>query len=302
MEDIVKQNKGELVALAYFDLIGKPLNIRELRRYGWVADIDFVDLKKIAKDYLWEIDGAEYFSLKQYSVGEIRENVDRLDKYWRWVKSRLWALRMVPFVEGIMLMNGMAHGVVNPSSDIDLFVITSPRRTWLVRGWMLVWLTVLGMRATARQKAMRFSPEFFVSSAMMNMREVASPSRVMTAFWLADFTPIVYTEKFVSFWRSNYWLSGVLPVAYRSPKKGLVENDVKPMAIKGLERILRGRLGDSLEKWMMDKQVRIIRKNLNRLGKSPDYILEPEMIKIHFDSRRPQQVEDAIERFVESDS
>jgi|SRR5690606_4035134 len=302
MKDRLDQYRGDLVALAYFDLLRKPLNIRELRRFGWQADWEIGDLRKVLKQYRYEVDGVELYGLSEIDSLQVRGNQERVNEYWRWLKSKLWILRLVPFVELVMLMNGMAHGVVGSDSDIDLFVVTKPNRTWLVRGWMLMLLTIFRARANANRKAMRLSPEFFVSTRQMNVSKVGSSSKFLTSFWVSDFTPVVYTENFNLFWKANYWLSNNLPVAYRSPKKGWVVNDKKPIVIKLIESILKGSLGDRIEKKAMNRQREIILKNLTKMGTNPDYVLQPELIKVHFNSQRPKQVDEAIRKFMSGDS
>ena len=295
MRDRERQHRGWLVALAYFDLLGKPLTVRELRRYLWGVDLDVSVLKKIAKP--WELAGGVY-GLKPVSSEVREENARRLARYWRWIDGHRRALAWVPFVRLIMVMNGVAQGEVNDESDIDLFVVARKGRVWLCRAWMLALLTILGLRARAGKKAMRFSPEFFVDEEHMNMLGVGSDSSYLTSFWISDFTPILHSGYFAKFWSANSWLSGNLPVAWRSPRARAVGEIARPALIGLFEWILGGVFGDTMERILADKQQGIIQRNLQRMGDRPDYLINEHTIKIHFQSNRPRVVEDVVAGFL----
>lgn len=197
-----------------------------------------------------------------------------------------------------MVMNGLAHGEVNEESDIDLFVVAKRGRVWLARGWMLVLLTVFGLRAKGARKAMRFAPEFFVDEEHTNLWGVGSDSIYMNSFWLADFTPILYQQNFDRFRKANSWLAAYMPVAWRSPRVMGSSAPPKPLVTQGLEKILSGRLGDKIEAAAAARQRAIIERNLELLGERPDYRIDEHVIKIHFRSNRPRVVEDKIAAFL----
>lgn len=300
MEDHNKQLKGALVALPYFHAFGRPLIAKEVRRYGWGKELDLLDVRKRA--YLWRqnIDGTDWYSLSPVNPVQIQKNAARLDEYWQWAGKKAWVLTYVPFVELIMVMNGLAWAVLNEHSDIDLFVVAKVGRVWTVRGWMLFWLRMLGLRATAKQQAKKFSPEFFVDAEhqMIPLNHSISPH--LTSFWVADFTPLVYPQKFPEFWQANRWLSEYLPVAYKSPHlfEGAVRS--KPWITKVVEGLLGGWLGDIIEKQAMRWQQKIIERNLLERGREVGTVINESEVRILWplNTQRAQNVARQIEEFL----
>jgi hypothetical protein len=294
-----RQSRGWLIALAYFDALGLPLNTRELRRYTWMADPAPDAIAEAAKQWKKSWAGMNWYSLRELNGIWMEENLQRVAEYWRWVGRRRAILAWVPFVELVMVMNAMAHGAVKESSDIDLFVVARPGRVWLARAIMLGLLTVFGLRARPGNMAKRFSPEFFVDSNHMDMEVVGSQSTYLTAFWVADFTPIVYPQNFDKFWSANAWLKKYLPVAYKSPRR-FAGGANQPAIVRLIERILAGRLGDIMEKKCQNFQSGIIQKNLQAVGIQPGTLTDETTIKILWplNIRRAEAVEREVAEFL----
>lgn len=294
-----KQSRGWKVALAYFDLLGKPLTIRELRRYSWGEDLSWDRLSDEAKIFRHSFEGRELYSFKTVSAIDLEENARREGEYWSWVNRHSWVFALVPFVRLVMVMNGLAHGWVNGRSDIDVAVVTKSGRLWTARFWTIFLLTILGIRARGERKAMLFSPEFFVDEEHMNLKGVGSDSEYMNAYWIADFSPIAFGGRFLKFWSENKWLSRCLPVAFRSPKVGLGATQNNCLVTRIYEWVFGGWLGDKIEMYLGKWQKTIVARNIQRLGVKVDSIVDDHVLKLHFNSQRPRMVEEAVARVLE---
>lgn len=294
-----KKIRGWKIALAYFDLLGKPLTARELRRYVWMEDISWEDLSKEARQFRHEVGSEVFYSQRSISAIELEANNLRREDYWRWVSRYAWVFALVPFLRLVMVMNGLAHGWVNEKSDIDIFFVTRSKRLWTARFGVIFLLTVLGLRAKGKRRSKLFSPEFFVDEDHMDLQGVGSDSKYMNAYWVSDFTPVAFGGRFLNFWSNNKWLSRYLPVAYRSPKVGFNKVDDSFILTRVWEWILGGWLGDKIELWLGKWQKAIIAQNIKRLGINVDAIVGDHVLKLHFNSQRPRMVEEAVARILE---
>lgn len=301
MEDHNKQLRGALVALPYFAAFGRALITKELRRYGWGKELDILDVRKRAYQWRQNINDMDWYALGPINPTQLKENEERLVEYWQWAGKKAHILTYVPFVELVMVMNGLAWGVLNEHSDIDLFVVAKVGRVWTVRGWMLLWLRMLGLRATTKLQAKRFSPEFFVDTShqMIPLNHSISPH--LTSFWVADFTPLVYPQKFEEFWRANHWLAEYLPVAYNSPRVYPSAVEHKPLGTRVIEGLLGGWLGDIIEKQCRQWQQKIIERNLPSGSREPGTVINESEVRILWplNTQRAQNVARQIEEFLE---
>lgn len=257
-------------------------------------------LADAAKHWRKVLSGENWYALRELNLLAMEQNQKRLGEYWDWVARHEWVLRLVPFVELVMVMNGMAHGMVKESSDIDLFVVARSGRVWTVRAVMLVLLTLLGLRARPGKSSKRFSPEFFVDTDFMDMEVIGSQSTYLTSFWVGDFTPIVYPQNFSRFWSANSWLKRFLPMVYKTPNQFDGAGKVKLTVTKVVEWILGGRLGDTIEKNCFAWQKKIIENNLEQVGVQPGTIIDESVVKILWplNIRRAEAVEREIAEFL----
>jgi len=167
-----------LKTLIYADLFDYPLTRAELwRRLIWEKQLapskrDFeATLKRLEKNskVLKRIEqGREYYFLpgreamvkrRRRREGEARR---KLEKAGRIVKF----LRLCPWVWLIGVSGSVAAGNARPGDDIDLFVVTAPRRLWLTRLWLVLTLELLGQRRRpqARQIKNKFCLNLLISA------------------------------------------------------------------------------------------------------------------------------------------
>ncbi len=287
---VKKHTREMLVALPYFGLMERTLTLKQLRRYLWGTEIDLSELPELLRRL--KVQPEDFvFNNRQAEVSQ---------KFWEFVKRNVFWLRFIPFIQFVGVMNSLAHGAVTEGSDIDLFLVTKKNRLWTARGLLMLWLAILGLRAKGKNKACKFSPEFFVDESMLNLESLASANPYVAAFWFADFVPILNSDYFERLWRANSWLKLKLPVAYKSPNlKPEFEKEKGPNFLgRFLEVILGGVLGDRIEAWARGRQINVIERNLAVIGVKPTYIVEHNIVKIHFNDLWPEQVERRIAEFL----
>jgi hypothetical protein len=272
------------------------LSLAELRRYGWEVELTTAEV---------------YKTLKQMSAPVIHDRV-------RWVGEqgqqptgkgirlrkrlarRLWVFRFIPFVRMVGLMNSVAAGCASENSDIDIFVVAKSKRLWTVRLIALTVLTILGWRSRVADKTGRLSMDLFLSEDGLDLSNSGVPVDYLTAYWVADFTPVIYAEKFREFWAANRWMKDKLPIAYRSPRQWDDEVEMRPAVLtKFVEWLLRGRWGNRVERMSKARQMKKVQKNIERfvvVGGAPGLVLATDtIVKIHFDDSKRDRINQAIE-------
>lgn len=290
--------KGVLIPLAFFAQFGRPLTLKELRRYGWGEEFAIDELKQLLKKTGIQLADRFYY-LDETHLSEYARRKTLAPKFWQKTKRWLWVFSNVPFLKMVAIGNTLAYDNVHENSDIDLFLVTRTNRVWTARAILLTWLSILGLRVRSVKKYLLFSPEFFVDEAALDLSLCAIANDYYLAYWLADLVPIWRVDQFDTLWAANRWLKDKLPVAYRSPnRRSEFERPIKASWFAwGLERVLAGRLGDRIEAWARSRQRKIIARNQRRLGINPSVITDDHVIKIHFNDRRAE-VREQIEEFL----
>jgi hypothetical protein len=81
---------------------------------------------------------------------------------------------------------------VDADSDIDLFVVTSPRRLWTVRILMTLVFQLLGVRRYGKKIAGRLCLSFFSTTDGLDMSEIAlDGGDPYLATWVKYLSPIL---------------------------------------------------------------------------------------------------------------
>lgn len=81
-------------------------------------------------------------------------------------KAQRWSLlmRLIPAVKSIVVINSVAYGNVHKDSDIDLFIVTSPNRIFLTKGFLMYFLKLIKQLEDQQVSAGRFSLGMFVTT------------------------------------------------------------------------------------------------------------------------------------------
>jgi hypothetical protein len=294
--------KAVLVPIIFFRRYQQALSIRELRRYLWQTELSEYQIEEIVKVI-------SRLKLKEGQVWLDDDAQDSLERtkliktFWHKVKRWRWVFSNVPFLLQAFVSNTLAFGTVNSDSDIDLFLVGKSKRLWTMRAFLLTWFNLFGLRVRNTNRQAKFSPEFFVSEAALNLQPLLFDHDYYFAFWLADLVPIWPDNVNGGIWIANSWNKQNLPIAWRSPKRqSLVP--LKSSVFKWLcEKVLAGRIGDKLENWLKRKQERVIMRTNERLGINPSIIMNSDVIKLHFNDRRMQinsEIEQTLKEFEET--
>jgi len=271
-----------LKTLAYFDLFHYPVTRYEL----WTFSSEKTSLSLIDEELnsllfekiVFQLD--EFYSLQNKpELAEKRRRgnlraVEQLSIAKRVSKILNW----FPFVRSIAVSGSLSKNFAEENSDIDFFIITSANRLWIARTSM----HLLKKLSFIVGKQNWFCMNYYVDEIEMEIVE----KNTFTAMEIVTLIPMQGIDYFQKFRKANAWTSEYFPLQtnYQKDARGN-----KKIAIRiFLEKILRSRLGDKADQWLMhltDKRWR--KKALG--GKVNDHGDKIEMmVGKHFSKPNPK--------------
>jgi hypothetical protein len=204
----------------------------------------------------------------------------------------LTLLSNMPFVRMVALSGSLAHLNAEGSADLDLFVITAPRRVWSVMVAVLVLSRVFGWRKhlclnyVVSERAMKITPkDLFSANQIIHLRPLSGHD---------VFARFLKANAFVTRFYPNF--AGVTPMTDQRANvlKRVVEGVLRlgpaPLAEAASRIVYRWHLRRKAATWQSRDQVR----------------LAPECLKLHTSSHRASIIErferamvDALQRIDE---
>lgn len=272
--------------VAYFDIFHYPVTAFEVWKwlYAPTQPWTFCDvMTALRESTALRSQVHEYRGF--YGLGDVAVNVadrqerflDALRKYRRLMRVLQYLARL-PHVEGIAVCNSLAFHHTTAESDIDLFLITQPRRVWTVRFLAVAAMAAMRLRpGEARQDPVCCS--FFVDHDLLPMAglKIAEDDPYL-AMWHATLTPLVDRgHVFARLRAENAWVSVVLPHA--PPTR-------RPIIHR---RTIRWQLPGSLvaEETLRTFQERRLNAQVTRLkNKDSRVVVNNKMLKFHENDRR----------------
>ncbi len=149
---------------------------------------DLEEHKKF-KEKLW---------IKDFSQDFEKEFYKKTIKYLRFIKWISW-------IKMIWIGNSISMNCSKKTSDIDLFIVTSPEKMWFVRIFVTIIFQILWVRKTAKKHAWRFCLSFFATTNWMNFWKFALEKDIYLYFWIVYFKPILdYDNSYENFLETNF--------------------------------------------------------------------------------------------------
>lgn len=101
---------------------------------------------------------------EEFSPVELQflEKTRKYSKYVAWIPG----LRLLAVCNSIAMKNA------EDDSDIDLFIVTDPRRMWLVRVLVTLTFQILGVRRHGKKTTGRFCLSFFATTQGMDLSAI----------------------------------------------------------------------------------------------------------------------------------
>ena len=248
--------------LIYADAFDCAATLDELWRYGPV-EIGRDALARQLRDpslegLVVERGGLYCLGDRRALVERRRERIDRARALRRRARRVARIVRHAPFVRGLVLTGSVAAGDAGSDSDVDLLVVVAPGR--LATAFLLLGSAsrVLGRRL--------FCPNYYVCARHLGF----GPGSLYLARELAQARSLVGSPR--ALLDANPWVADVFPNADagRNPERPLRPGR---RVQRLLEALLRGALGDRLERWARGVAASRLRVHHREFGRDvPDAV------------------------------
>lgn len=218
-------DKSILRTVGYFSLFEYPLTAFEIWkwllveegegavRYGTVTER--LQASAFLKQHVGQEQG--FFGLGDVAAQTTERNQrlhDAIRKYNR-LERALKFLRRLPWIDGIAVCNSLAWMNTRQDSDIDLFIIATPGRTWSAR--LLATLPLRLLRARPGEAAEDpICVSFFAAPSAFDFSTLKIGEQdPYLAYWSRSLVPLVdRTGWSKAFTNANGWVRKVLPHAW----------------------------------------------------------------------------------------
>jgi predicted nucleotidyltransferase len=277
-----------LKTLGYFDLFQYPLTKEEVCSFHpeYVPD-DVIEaaLEELVNDkYVFKLD--EFYSL-QYDILLVQRRRNGNSQALEQMKTARKVAKFLstfPYVKGVAVSGSLSKNFANEKTDIDFFIVTATNRLWIARTCMHLYkkLTFL----TGRQHW--FCMNYYVDEAGLEIIE----KNIFTAMEIVTLVPMQGKSSLDIFTGSNKWTKTFFPALHRTT---IDTPEIKPGPIRRLfEKVLNGRPGDRIDKWLMNItdrrwQKKVQRNQLNSRGICMSMVVGP-----HFSKPDPKNFQEKV--------
>ncbi|GHN00389.1 hypothetical protein WSM22_18780 [Cytophagales bacterium WSM2-2] len=243
----VDHRKHLLRSVLYFDIFNYPLTAKEIASFSNLpTNISIQALldELVTSRTLFQL--GEFYSIQNNpALNERRVKGNALAKQkMEQAKKYSGIISAFPFVRAVMLSGSISKNYMDEKSDIDYFIITAPKRLWVVRTAM----------AFFRRVFLLNSHKNFCTNYFLDTENLTIPDQnIFTTVELLTLKPMYGTQCIESFHRANPWTNEFLPNVKPDTAAVLTDGSV----LKNIfEKILSLNIFDSLDRWLLRITIR----------------------------------------------
>ncbi len=267
--------------VAFFDKLDFCLTDREIseRLMGAAASFDEVREVLASSSHIASRDGWYFLPGRDELVQLRKDRMDTHALFMRKVERYRWVFRIIPGLRAVYICNRLAMAQARPTSDIDLFVVTSKGRMFTARFFLLFALEILGLRIHPDRRSGRFCPSFIVDETQLNVESLLlQPRDPYFAYWVLLLKPVVgYVNlRAANPWFRSYFSEEVLKRYFTSEHRSEVRSG--------------GWLGDMAETVFKKWQMARLMKKYPEMMRPQGLVISDTTLKLHEDDRRHQYV------------
>lgn len=279
-----KEKQAIIKTLAFYSLWQRPLKKQELYERLSVR-CDFCDfdkaIYKLTKTQ--KIDqkfGYVFLAGEEKIVAKQIQRLKIIDQYFKKVGRILRFLKIIPFLKTVAVINSLSFQTVNENSDIDIFLICAKNRLWTVRALTVAILELLGVNKQKNKIAGRFCLGFAIDEKRLDLSSIRLKDDPYLTYWLANLEPVFDTGAYKKFIQANSWLFDELP-------NWSVKKIVSKSNINFFQKILSGKFGDFLEKFLAKIQIKRVWQDPKSRRRGGTVVADESMLKLHpYDKRQ----------------
>lgn len=309
--------------IIFFDMFAYPLTVFEIWQYlEMPVELSNVERELNSAKYLESKYGFYFLPGRSRLVDTRRSRYNYTDRKFERARRVARFYKFIPWIRLIAVGNMMGGNNLKDKSDIDLFIITEPKRIWITRLFCAGLAALLKLRPTREDKRDKLCLSFYITEEAMDLRGLMlkkpppTPSLVRRGgrnrswdngvisrdvyfiYWLLNLVPVydaggVYQQ----FMHANNWVHNLAPnwrpiemVKRRQSghNPGQTYRDVVDMFIGGLET--------TVKKW----QLKIMPEQLkSKMNKDTRVVVNDQVLKLYASDRRGEYRERYYEKLRE---
>src|SRR3972149_5374158 len=278
--------KSIFAALAYFDLLNRPLTSGEIWQFLYQTEATKAEVEKTLQNSLKlqkiiaEKNGYYYFKNRVNLIPQMKKKQEISKQLRQKAKRVAKRIFQIPFVKMVAVYGSLSYMNAKDDSDIDLIIITQPGRIWTVRALVNLYLDFNRLRKDDHP----ICPNLFVSEEAMDLSKIVfSPPDLHLAQLAASSIPIIYVQEIAQKYQreNSNWLKKYFPNFQINLDQ--VENGREGSVKKLLEKLLAGMFGRQLEKQLQKTQTRLIIRNTQKMGdENASVMATDQVVKTHY--------------------
>jgi len=238
-----------LETLAYSDVFDYPLTLNELHRY-----LTYPAAREEVRNCLETLSSVStasdfYFLSHRSSIVEIRLQREAVSRpAFRRALFYGCILGLIPFVRMVAMTGSLAVLNLSKGADMDYMLVTETGRLWFARAFAVTFGRLMRL----------FGDRICVNLLVAESALEWQPQDLYSAREMCQMIPITGFETYRRLRGENIWIETYLPNAKSAPGHTPQPQPDRVFMQKISELPFRGRLGDVLEKWTMDFQIKKI--------------------------------------------
>lgn len=300
--------KNIFKTIVWFDIFDYPLTAWEIYKWGYGKKSDIKNQISNIKESLEKSeelkklisykDGFYFLKWRDDLVKIRKERYLLAEKKYKKLLKITNILTHLPFVKLIAVADGLSYSNSKEGDDIDLFIITSKNRIWLVRFLSILILKFLKVRPTLSDKKDKICLNFFITEENLNLKKICLSEKndlpdIYFIYWLAWLYPI-YTEGDIweKFVEANYWIKKYLSNYYPQEsisRRKIILKPIYRFFKRFCEKIHSKSFNGLSEKFYRWLQLKIMPKHLKEItNKNTSVIINDQILKFHDKDRREE--------------
>lgn len=249
-----------LHALLYFEIFSYPLTVEEVFRFSRTEQTSpertIDSLERLVSEGLVYRFGSFYQTKNDASwIGRRLDSNRRADEMMPTARRMARFIGAFPFLRGVFVSGSLSKHCMQPDSDIDFFLITTPGRLWLART-----LLVLFKKIFLFNSHKYFCVNYFVDTDHLEIEE----KNLFTGTETVTLLPLYGQEWHTAFVAANGWAYDFFP-HFPPRQAGNIPGSKPRLLKKSIEWLLGGRFGNWLDQAAMHLTVGFWKRKFRHL-------------------------------------
>lgn len=254
--------KALLRSVLYFDIFNFPITAEEACTFAPAAvngSCEYI-LESLVTEKMLFRHGKFYSAQNRPELVQRRIKGNLLaEKRMKEARKYSRLIAAFPFVRAVLLSGSISKGFMDHESDIDYFVITEPKRVWIVRSALAIFRRVFLFNSHRN-----LCTNYFIDSDNLCILD----KNIFTATELCTLKPMYGQAVLEQFRESNSWASQFLPQG-KFVTANLEDREFRVK--KMIEQLFSLNALDRLNEWLMKKTVAFWRKKYSPTVASSDF-------------------------------